>query len=51
VWFNDPHFFKMKPTLLYLLFAGILGFGLLRGQVLPGAGDGRGDAAAGMRAG
>lgn len=32
VWFNDPKFFKMKPTLIYLLFAGILGFGLLRGK-------------------
>ncbi|MEZ5778383.1 MAG: inner membrane-spanning protein YciB [Paracoccaceae bacterium] len=32
VWFNDERFFKMKPTLIYLLFAGILGFGLLRGK-------------------
>ncbi len=32
VWFNDERFFKMKPTLIYLIFAGILGFGLLRGQ-------------------
>lgn len=32
VWFNDPRFFKMKVTLIYLLFAGALGFGLLRGQ-------------------
>jgi intracellular septation protein len=32
VWFNDKQFFKMKPTLIYILFAGILGFGLLRGQ-------------------
>lgn len=32
VWFNDERFFKMKPTIIYLLFAGILGFGLLRGQ-------------------
>lgn len=31
VWFNDPRFFKMKPTIIYLLFGGILGFGLLRG--------------------
>lgn len=29
VWLNDPRFFKMKPTLIYLLFAGILGFSLL----------------------
>ena len=32
VWFNDERFFKMKPTLIYLLFAGILGWGLMRGQ-------------------
>ncbi|SEW29040.1 intracellular septation protein [Aliiroseovarius sediminilitoris] len=31
IWFNDERFFKMKPTMIYLLFAGILGFGLLRG--------------------
>ena len=32
VWFNDPKFFKMKPTAVYLLFTIILGIGLLRGQ-------------------
>ena len=32
VWLNDERFFKMKPTMIYLLFGGILGFGLLRGQ-------------------
>ncbi|MGR3616842.1 MAG: inner membrane-spanning protein YciB [Paracoccaceae bacterium] len=32
VWFNDDRFFKMKPTMIYLLFGGILGIGLLRGQ-------------------
>ncbi|MEP1328670.1 inner membrane-spanning protein YciB [Pseudophaeobacter sp.] len=32
VWLNDERFFKMKPTLIYLLFGGILGFGLMRGQ-------------------
>lgn len=32
VYFNDERFFKTKPTMIYLLFAGILGFGLLRGQ-------------------
>ena len=32
VWLNDDRFFKMKPTLIYLLFGGILGLGLLRGQ-------------------
>jgi intracellular septation protein len=29
---KDDTFVKMKPTILYALFAGILGFGLLRGQ-------------------
>jgi len=32
VWFNDDRFFKMKPTMIYLLFGGMLGFGLLRGK-------------------
>ncbi len=32
VWLNDDRFFKMKPTLIYLIFGGILGIGLLRGQ-------------------
>ena len=32
VWLNDERFFKMKPTIIYVLFAAILGFGLLRGQ-------------------
>lgn len=32
VWLNDDRFFKMKPTLIYLLFGGALGFGLLRGD-------------------
>jgi intracellular septation protein len=32
VWLNDERFFKMKPTVIYLLFAGVLGLGLLRGQ-------------------
>lgn len=32
VYFNDDSFFKMKPTILYVMFAGVLGFGLLRGQ-------------------
>ena len=29
---RDDTFVKMKPTILYTLFAGILGFGLMRGQ-------------------
>lgn len=32
VWFNDPKFFKMKPTIIYLIFGGALAFGLLRGR-------------------
>lgn len=32
VWLNDERFFKMKPTIIYALFAGLLGLGLLRGQ-------------------
>lgn len=32
VYFNDERFFKMKPTMIYLLFGGALGIGLLRGQ-------------------
>ncbi len=32
VWFNDERFFKMKPTMIYLLFGGLLGFGLMRGR-------------------
>lgn len=32
IWLNDERFFKMKPTMIYLLFGGILGYGLLKGQ-------------------
>jgi intracellular septation protein len=32
VWLNDEQFLKMKPTMIYTLFAGILGFGLWRGK-------------------
>jgi intracellular septation protein len=32
VWLNDDRFIKMKPTMIYLLFGGILSFGLLRGS-------------------
>ena len=32
VWFNDERFFKMKTTIVYAIFAGLLGIGLLRGQ-------------------
>ncbi|MEM9798401.1 MAG: inner membrane-spanning protein YciB [Pseudomonadota bacterium] len=32
VWLNDERFFKMKPTLIYVLFAAVLFFGLWRGR-------------------
>jgi intracellular septation protein len=32
IYFNDDRFFKMKPTILYVVFAGILGYGLLKGK-------------------
>jgi intracellular septation protein len=32
VIFNDEAFFKLKTTIVYTLFAGLLGIGLLRGQ-------------------
>lgn len=34
VYFHDPSFIKMKPTFVYLLFAGTLAFGLLTGRPL-----------------
>lgn len=30
VWFNDPKFFQMKPTIIYVFFGVVLGAGLLR---------------------
>jgi len=32
IYFNDERFFKMKPTIIYLLFGGALGYGLMRGK-------------------
>ena len=32
LWLHDETFIKIKPTLYYLLIAGILGFGLWRGK-------------------
>jgi intracellular septation protein len=32
VWLNDDRFIKMKPTMIYMLFGGVLSFGLLRGS-------------------
>ncbi|WP_425043549.1 inner membrane-spanning protein YciB [Primorskyibacter sp. S87] len=31
-WFNDERFFKMKTTIVYGLFSGLLGLGLLQGR-------------------
>ena len=33
-WLNDPRFIQMKPTIINLLFAGVLFFGLMRGRPL-----------------
>lgn len=30
IWLNNPVFIKMKPTAIYLIFAAVLGFGVLR---------------------
>jgi len=44
IWLNDERFFKMKPTMIYVMFGAILGVGLLRsksylslvlGEVMP----------------
>ena len=32
VWLNDERFIKLKPTIIYLVMAALLGIGLLRGQ-------------------
>ncbi|MEL6169621.1 MAG: inner membrane-spanning protein YciB [Pseudomonadota bacterium] len=32
VWFNDERFFKMKTTIVYAVFAGLLGIGLTQGR-------------------
>lgn len=32
VWLNDERFIKLKPTLIYAIFASLLFFGLARGQ-------------------
>ena len=32
IWFNDERFFKIKPTIVYLFFGGVLGVGLLFGR-------------------
>lgn len=32
IWLRDETFIKMKPTIVFLIFAAILGFGLLSGR-------------------
>lgn len=32
VYFNDERFFKMKPTMIYIFFGGVLAIGLLQGR-------------------
>ena len=32
LWFNDERFFKMKPTIIYAIFAAVLGAGLSQGK-------------------
>ena len=34
LWFHDSLFIKMKPTIVYVMFASILGFGLATGRPL-----------------
>jgi intracellular septation protein len=34
IWLRDPRFVMMKPTIINLIFAGILGFGLVTGRPL-----------------
>lgn len=34
LYFHDPRFIQMKPTFVYLIFGGTLGFGLLTGRPL-----------------
>ena len=34
LWFNDPRFAYIKPTIVNLIFASILGAGLMRGRSL-----------------
>ncbi len=51
VWLNDERFFKMKPTMIYLLFGGILGVGPSARAILSAIGDGRGACRCGPRDG
>ena len=33
IWLSNPIFIKMKPTLIYLIFSAILGYGLLKKKI------------------
>ncbi|WP_374386260.1 septation protein A [Sandaracinobacter sp.] len=48
LWLHDETFIKMKPTIVFLIFSGVLAFGLIRGRnylrtllgsALPGLSD------------
>ena len=30
IWLNNPVFIKMKPTMIYLIFSAVLGFGIIK---------------------
>jgi len=34
IWFHDPRFIQMKPTVVYATFAAVLAFGLVTGRPL-----------------
>ena len=34
IWLNDPFWIQVKPTVIYLFFAAVLGAGLLRGKAM-----------------
>jgi len=34
IWLNDPFYIQIKPTVIYLFFAAVLGIGLLRGKAM-----------------
>jgi intracellular septation protein len=34
IWLQDPRFVMMKPTIINLIFAGVLGYGLVTGRQL-----------------
>ena len=30
IWLNNPVFIKMKPTMIYIIFSAVLGFGIIK---------------------